>query len=31
MTWVNDAHYMTIPKGVPPEKVAAVVDLMAYC
>jgi putative spermidine/putrescine transport system substrate-binding protein len=30
MTWVNDAHYMTIPKGVPPEKVAAVVDLMAY-
>jgi putative spermidine/putrescine transport system substrate-binding protein len=30
MTWVNDAHYMTIPKGVAPEKVAAVVDLMAY-
>ena len=30
MTWVNDAHYMTIPKGVPPEKVAAVLDLMAY-
>ena len=24
MTWVNDAHYMVIPKGVPPEKVAAV-------
>ena len=21
MTWVNDAHYMVIPKGVPPEKV----------
>ncbi len=20
MTWVNDAHYMVIPKGVPPEK-----------
>ena len=30
MTWVNDAHYMVIPKGVPPEKVAAVLDLMAY-
>jgi putative spermidine/putrescine transport system substrate-binding protein len=30
MTWVNDAHYMTIPKGVAPEKVTAVVDLMAY-
>ena len=30
MTWVNDAHYMTIPKGVAPDKVAAVVDLMAY-
>jgi len=24
MTWVNDAHYMTIPKGVPPEKVGVV-------
>ena len=22
MTWVNDAHYMVIPKGVAPEKVA---------
>ncbi len=30
MTWVNDAHYMTIPKGVAPEKVAAVLDLMVY-
>jgi len=30
MTWVNDAHYMTIPKGVPPEKVAVVLDLMAF-
>ncbi len=30
MTWVNDAHYMTIPKGVAPDKVAAVLDLMAY-
>jgi len=30
MTWINDAHYMVIPKGVPPEKVAAVLDLMAF-
>ncbi len=30
MTWVNDAHYMVIPKGVPPEKLAVVLDLMAY-
>jgi putative spermidine/putrescine transport system substrate-binding protein len=30
MTWVNDAHYMVIPNGVPPEKVAVVLDLMAY-
>jgi putative spermidine/putrescine transport system substrate-binding protein len=30
MTWVNDAHYMVIPKGVAPDKVAAVLDLMAY-
>src|SRR6476619_1978340 len=30
MTWVNDAHYMTIPKGVPPEKVAVVIELMAF-
>ncbi|MEO8346815.1 MAG: extracellular solute-binding protein [Betaproteobacteria bacterium] len=30
MTWINDAHYMTIPKGVPAEKVTAVLDLMAY-
>jgi putative spermidine/putrescine transport system substrate-binding protein len=30
MTWVNDAHYMTIPKGVPPEKVTAVIGLMQY-
>ncbi|MEJ7669997.1 MAG: extracellular solute-binding protein [Casimicrobiaceae bacterium] len=30
MTWVNDAHYMVIPKGVPPEKVAVILDLMAY-
>jgi putative spermidine/putrescine transport system substrate-binding protein len=30
MTWVNDAHYMVIPNGVPPEKVAVILDLMAY-
>jgi putative spermidine/putrescine transport system substrate-binding protein len=30
MTWVNDAHYMAVPKGVPPEKLAVVLDLMAY-
>src|SRR3954467_6335647 len=30
MTWVNDAHYMAIPKGVPPEKMAVVLDLMAF-
>src|SRR5436305_7832947 len=30
MTWVNDAHYMVIPKGVPPEKVAVILDLMAF-
>jgi len=30
MTWVNDAHYMVIPKGVPADKVNVVLDLMAY-
>ncbi len=30
MTWVNDAHYMAIPKGVEPEKIAVVLDLMKY-
>jgi putative spermidine/putrescine transport system substrate-binding protein len=30
MTWINDAHYMVIPNGVPPEKVAVILDLMAY-
>ena len=30
MTWVNDAHYMVIPKGVSPEKVDAVIGLMQY-
>ncbi|MGE5170670.1 MAG: ABC transporter substrate-binding protein [Rudaea sp.] len=30
MTWVNDAHYMVIPKGVPKDKLDVVLDLMAY-
>lgn len=30
MTWVNDAHYMVIPKGVSPEKIAVTLDLMAF-
>jgi putative spermidine/putrescine transport system substrate-binding protein len=28
--WVMDAHYMCIPKGVAPEKVAVLIDLLAY-
>jgi putative spermidine/putrescine transport system substrate-binding protein len=30
MTWVNDAQYMAVPKGVAPDKLAVVIDLMAY-
>jgi len=30
MTWVNDAHYMVIPKGVAPERVAVLLDIMAF-
>jgi len=30
MTWVNDAHYMVVPKGVPPEKLAVLIDVMAF-
>ena len=30
MTWVNDAHYMVIPKGVPAEKMAVILDVMAF-
>ena len=30
MTWVNDAHYIVIPRGVPAEKQAVVLDLMAF-
>jgi putative spermidine/putrescine transport system substrate-binding protein len=29
-TFVLDAHFMAIPKGVPAEKVAVLVDLMTY-
>ncbi len=30
MTWVNDAHYMVVPKGVPADKMAVVLELMAF-
>ena len=30
MTWVNDAHFMVIPKGVAPDKAKVVLELMAY-
>ena len=30
MTWINDAHYMVVPKGVPAEKLNVILDLMAY-
>ncbi|QCP54128.1 extracellular solute-binding protein [Trinickia violacea] len=30
MTWVNDAHYMVIPKGVPKDKVAVLFKLMNF-
>ena len=30
MTWINDAHYMVVPKGVPPEKLAVLIDVMAF-
>jgi len=30
MTWINDAHFMVVPKGVAPEKLSVVLDLMAY-
>ena len=30
MTWVNDAHYMVVPKGVPAEKLDVVLDLMEF-
>ena len=30
MTWVNDAHYMVVPKGIAPDRLNVVLDLMAY-
>ncbi|ACA90829.1 MULTISPECIES: ABC transporter substrate-binding protein [Burkholderia cepacia complex] len=30
MTWVNDAHYMVIPKGVPKEKLEVLFKLMNF-
>jgi len=30
MTWINDAHFMVVPKGVPAEKMNVVLELMAY-
>ncbi|WP_347557109.1 extracellular solute-binding protein [Robbsia sp. KACC 23696] len=30
MTWVNDAHYMAIPKGVPKEKLDVLLKLMNF-
>ncbi len=29
-TWVNDAHYMVMPKGLPAARQAVVLQLMAY-
>jgi putative spermidine/putrescine transport system substrate-binding protein len=28
--WVSDAHYMCVPKGLPDEKVAVLLDLMGF-
>ena len=28
--WVTDAHYMVVPKGVADDKLAVLIDLMAY-
>ncbi|MBU9518418.1 extracellular solute-binding protein [Burkholderia multivorans] len=30
MTWVNDAHYMVIPKGVPKDKLDVLFKLMTF-
>ena len=30
MTWVNDAHYMVVPKGVAPDRLAVLLDVMAF-
>ena len=29
-TWINDAHYMVMPKGLSPARQAVVLDLMAF-
>jgi putative spermidine/putrescine transport system substrate-binding protein len=29
-TWVTDAHYMVVPKGIEPDRLAVTLDLMAY-
>jgi putative spermidine/putrescine transport system substrate-binding protein len=28
--WVTDAHYMCVPKGVPQEKLAVLLDMMSF-
>ena len=30
MTWVNDTQYMIVPKGLAPDRLAVVLDLMAF-
>ena len=30
MTWINDAHYMVIPKGVPEDHLYVLLDLMKF-
>src|SRR5689334_2931815 len=30
MTWINDAHYMVVPKGVASDKLAVILDVMAF-
>jgi putative spermidine/putrescine transport system substrate-binding protein len=30
MTWVNDTQFMIVPRGLAPEKLAVVLDLMAF-
>ena len=30
MTWINDAHYIVVPKGVPADKMQVVLDVIAF-
>jgi putative spermidine/putrescine transport system substrate-binding protein len=30
MTWVNDTQYMVVPKGLSPDRLAVVLDVMAF-